>query len=182
MSLLYIPALIYVMQKKSEKTSLNARRTGIFNKGLENLSYSIILHPGKIITGFAVLTVILAMGAAFLKIETNQEKYFPKKNPVRRASDMINSKFGGSQTVSVMINGDIKDPEIMKGIDRLTLSLEDMKGVGTVFSISQAVREMSKAIYIPGESYFDKIPDTREGIAQMFELYNMMVILLISAR
>ncbi len=89
------------------------------------------------------------------------------------ASDVINRKFGGSQTVSVMIEGDIKDPEIMKGIDRLTLDLEKTEGVGGVFSISQAVREMSKAIYSPGEDYYDQIPLTRDGIAQMFELYNM---------
>ena len=46
-----------------------------------------------------------------------------------------------------MIKGDIKDPEIMKGIDRLTTEIENQKGVGSVFSISQVVREMSKAIY-----------------------------------
>lgn len=173
MSLFYVPVLIYLLQKKSQKNIVNTRRTSNFNIRLENLGLFIVSHSGKLITGFAALTIILAIGIAFLKIETNQENYFPKKSPVKRASDMINNKFGGSQTVSVMIDGDIKDPEIMKGIDKLTFSIEGMKGVGGVFSISQAVREMSKAIYIPGEDNYDKIPETREGIAQMFELYNM---------
>ena len=35
------------------------------------------------------------------------------------------------------------------------------------------VREMSKAIYSPGESGYDQIPLSGEAIAQMFELYNM---------
>jgi len=48
-----------------------------------------------------------------------------------------------------MISGDIKDPAIMNGIDNLTLQVEKMKGVGQVFSISQAVREMSKALLSP---------------------------------
>jgi predicted RND superfamily exporter protein len=61
----------------------------------------------------------------------------------------------------------------MKGIDNLTREMETTDGVGQIFSISQAVREMSKAIYTAGESGFDKIPDSRESIAQMFELYNM---------
>jgi len=108
-----------------------------------------------------------------LRIETNQEKFFPKNNPLRIASDVINQKFGGSQTVSVMIEGDIKDPAVMTGIDNLTLRLENLDGVGNVFSISQAVREMSKAIFSSGEDDYDRIPYTREGIAQMFELYNM---------
>ena len=89
------------------------------------------------------------------------------------ASDVINSKFGGSQTISVMVTGDIKSPEVMNGIDQFTNQVEKLNGVGRVFSISQVVREMSKAIYSRNESGYDKIPASREAIAQMFELYNM---------
>lgn len=173
MSLLYIPALIYIRGKRIKEGRISHAGTGRFDKILERLSEIVIRYPKRIILSFAVITVIFALGATLIRIETNQEKYFPKKSPVRIASNLINNKFGGSQTVSVMIEGDIKDPEIMKGIDKLTLSLEDMEGVGGVFSISQAVREMSKAIYSPDEGYYDQIPETREGIAQMFELYNM---------
>ncbi|MFN2336475.1 MAG: RND family transporter, partial [Bacteroidales bacterium] len=85
----------------------------------------------------------------FLKIDTNQENFFPHKHPVRRASEIINSKFGGSQTISVMISGDIKDPVLMQKIDDLTEHLKGSEGVGGVFSISDVVREMSKALYEP---------------------------------
>jgi predicted RND superfamily exporter protein len=61
----------------------------------------------------------------------------------------------------------------MKGIDRVTTEIEHQKGVGGVFSISQVIREMSKAIYTDTEDGYNRIPDTREAIAQMFELYNM---------
>jgi len=56
----------------------------------------------------------LGIGIAFLRIDTDQESYFPRKHPVRLASALINSKFGGSQTISVMISGDIKDPALMQ--------------------------------------------------------------------
>ena len=72
-----------------------------------------------------------------------------------------------------MIEGDIKDPEVMRRIDKLTNETEKQKGVGNVISISQVVREMSKSIYTIDEDGYDKIPQTREAIAQMFELYNM---------
>jgi predicted RND superfamily exporter protein len=72
-----------------------------------------------------------------------------------------------------MVAGDIKEPAIMNGIDNLTRQVENMNGVGEVFSISQAVREMSKALFTPGEDGYDQVPSTAEGIAQMFELYNM---------
>ncbi|HBE40472.1 MAG TPA: hypothetical protein DDW27_04590 [Bacteroidales bacterium] len=173
MSLLYIPALIFVQDGKVSVTRKPDSGDGLFERWLIKLSGIIIKQPGRIIIGFVLITLVFAIGITLIKVETNQEKYFPKRSPVRMASDLINKKFGGSQTVSVMIGGDIKDPDIMKGIDRLTLNLENMEGVGGVFSISQVIREMSKAIYTSGEDQYDNIPETREGIAQMFELYNM---------
>jgi predicted RND superfamily exporter protein len=173
MSLLFIPALIYVRDESPIRQSTERKISGILQRGLDMLTEMIIRRPGRIIVVFTILTFILSAGVILLKIETNQENLFPKKSQVRMASGIINEKFGGSQTVSVMISGDIKDPAIMNGIDRITSELESEEGVGAVFSISLAVREMSKAIYTPGEDSYDKIPQSREAIAQMFELYNM---------
>ena len=72
-----------------------------------------------------------------------------------------------------MVSGDIKSPDVLKGIDNMTVKVEALDGVGTVFSISQVVREMSKAVYNSTEEQYDHIPATRNGVAQLFELYNM---------
>ena len=173
MSLFFIPSLISVHGTiPGNPNPLRIEKSNI-NRFLGSLADLIVKYPGRIIIGYFILTIAISSGILLLKIETNQEKFFPKKNPLRQASDVINSKFGGSQTVSVMITGDIKSPDIMKGIDDLTLGLEKLNGVGEVFSISQAVREMSKGIFNPEESGYNQVPATREGIAQMFELYNM---------
>jgi uncharacterized protein len=173
MSLFFIPALIF-MRRKSY-TARKGRKTdyGRFTTLTDFLSHIATRHPGKVIIISSLLTLIISSGVFLLKTETNQENYFPKNNPVKLASKLINSKFGGSQTISVMVAGDIKEPAIMNGIDNLTRQVENMKGVGEVFSISQAVREMSKALFTKGEDGYDQIPTTAEGIAQMFELYNM---------
>ncbi len=173
MSLLYIPSLIYMKGKSADSLRAGRVRNNSFKKLFNSLSEIIIRHPGRIIVITVLSTLLFASGMFLLKIETNQEKYFPKKNSIRKASDVINEKFGGSQTISVMITGDIKDPGVMMGIDNLTQQVESIEGVGEVFSISQAVREMSKAIFNPDETDYDQIPSTRESIAQMFELYNM---------
>jgi predicted RND superfamily exporter protein len=133
----------------------------------------VIRSPGKILAFTLAITIVVSLGMAFLKIDTNQENYFPAKHPIRSAGKIINEKFGGSQTISVMLSGDIKDPEVMNRIDDLTAKLEKEKGVGRVFSISQVIKEMSRAIFQPGEVGYDRIPDSRNGIAQLFELYNM---------
>jgi hydrophobe/amphiphile efflux-3 (HAE3) family protein len=173
MSLFFIPALIFMRRKGYTARKKGKTDSIMFTRLTDFLSRITTRHPGKVIIISSFLTLIISSGIFLLKTETNQENYFPKNNPIKQASKVINGKFGGSQTISVMVAGDIKDPAIMNGIDKLTRQVENMKGVGEVFSISQAVREMSKALFTPGEDGYDHIPSTAEGIAQMFELYNM---------
>jgi hydrophobe/amphiphile efflux-3 (HAE3) family protein len=173
MSLLLIPAMILVTGADLVPAKSGRGKTRLLDTLLGRLSDLIVRKPGRILVVSAIVIIVLSTGIVFLRINTNQENYFSEKHPVRKASELINSKFGGSQTISVMIEGDIKDPEIMRKIDMLTTETEQQKGVGNVISISQVVREMTKAIYTIDEDGYDQIPRTREAIAQMFELYNM---------
>jgi uncharacterized protein len=173
MSLLLIPALIYIRRPLINAKKVKRVSTGVFDHILSALSGIIVKYHKRILIVSAIITLLISLGSIFIKIDTNQENYFPPKHPLSQASDVINSKFGGSQTISVMVAGDIKSPEVMVGIDQFTNQIEKLAGVGRVFSISQAVREMSKAIYSSDEAGYNKIPSSREAIAQMFELYNM---------
>ncbi len=173
MSLLFIPAMISFI-KPARKTNTKHRDPGAFlMKITGGISRMVIRWPGRVLSVSVALTLLISTGIFLLRTETNQENYFPQKHPVRKASEIINSKFGGSQTISIMIRGEIKDPDVMNAIDDLTHHLKDAEGVGNVFSISDVVREMSKALYEPGEPGYDMIPSSGEAIAQMFELYNM---------
>jgi uncharacterized protein len=174
MSLLLIPALIYMQHKPGMKPRPQQNdKNDLISRGLAIISSVVTRRPGRVLLVSLALTILLGTGMVFLRIDTNQENFFPHKHPVRRASEIINSKFGGSQTISVMISGDIKDPVLMQKIDDLTQHLNGSEGVGGVFSISDVVREMSKALYEPSEEGYDMIPSSSAAIAQMFELYNM---------
>lgn len=172
MSMFMIPALIY-LSHKTGKIKTVTRRTGIIDSFISWITSLVVKWPGRVITGFVLFTIVAGTGITLLRTETNQENFFPGKHPIRIASGIINGKFGGSQTVSIMVSGDILDPEVMRGIDTLTKVLEVQAGVGKVFSVTQAVREMSKAFFEPEESGYNAIPKTREEIAQLFELYYM---------
>jgi len=173
MSLLFIPALIYMRKPVSQKIVSQAIKGDLFDRAIEKLSSAVIRRPGRVLLVTGIVILLISGGIFLLRTDTNQENYFPEKHPVREASAIINSKFGGSQTISVMISGDIKDPVLMKKIDELTLHIKSQEGVGNVFSISDVVREMSKALYDADEKEYDNIPASYEAISQMFELYNM---------
>ena len=173
MSLTLIPSMIYEERNRNKIIATTADNRQLTNILLEKLSVFIINQKVKILVSAALVTVILSTGILFLRIDTNQENYFPSGHPVKMSSRLINEKFGGSQTISIMISGDIMDPLVMNGIDSITSSLEGKEGVGQVFSVSLALKEMSKAIYERSEEGYDAIPHSRAAIAQMFELYYM---------
>ena len=61
----------------------------------------------------------------------------------------------------------------MQAIDEWCISVAGEPGVGSAISIATVIREMSKALFMPGEMYYDSIPRSREALAQMVEIYNM---------
>lgn len=173
MSLILIPALIYFRKPATGNISGSGRKGDPIDRIVRSISGGVIRHPARvlIITGLVIL--FFSGGIFFLRIDTNQENFFPGNHPVRRASEIINTKFGGSQTISVMISGELTDPDLMQRIDSLTGHLKSLNGVGGVFSVSDVVHEMSRALFDPGEDGYDQIPSSSQAIAQMFELYNM---------
>lgn len=173
LSLLLIPAMIYQFGTGAGNYVSKDEKNGFMDGMLDRLARLVVNYPERILVISVIVTLLLSSGIFLIRIDTNQENYFPDKHPVKLASELINRKFGGSQTISVMITGDILDPAVMHGIDRITNNIENKEGVGRVFSISLAVREMSKAIYYEDEEGYNSIPHSRAAIAQMFELYNM---------
>jgi hypothetical protein len=125
MSLFFIPALIFMRRKGYTARKKGKTDSIMFTRLTDFLSRITTRHPGKVIIISSFLTLIISSGIFLLKTETNQENYFPKNNPIKQASKVINGKFGGSQTISVMVAGDIKDPAIMNGIDKLTRQVEN---------------------------------------------------------
>ncbi len=129
--------------------------------------------PKWIILTAAILAVVSAVGVFFVVVDTNPNGYYRKDNPVVIVNDLIDTHLGGSQNISIVYQGDIKDPKIVQKIDDMERSLGNMEEVGNTTSIARVIRQMSRALNDPGDPMYDRIPKTRNGVAQYFELYSM---------
>jgi hydrophobe/amphiphile efflux-3 (HAE3) family protein len=175
-SLFFIPAVVSMLPR-SKPVFLSAE--GAKNKKplLEELlaifGDLVVTHPFKILGGFALLALISSMGIFNIVVDTNPASYYKKDHPVVIATDMIDKYLGGSQNVSIVYEGDIKDPVLMHKIDDMEKTLGSMEEIGTTVSVARVVRQMSRALNDPDDIRFDRIPDDRNAIAQYFELYSM---------
>jgi hydrophobe/amphiphile efflux-3 (HAE3) family protein len=172
-SLLFIPAVVSLLPKaKSVIYSKNSRKP-VLERMLRLFGKIVTSKPKEIIVFAAISALVVSIGIFFVVVDTDPNKYYPKDHPIPYAAGLINNKLGGAQNVSVVFQGDIKDPRIMDKIDNLENEIKQMAEVGYTTSIARVVRQMSRALNDKEEEGYDRIPDTRNAVAQYFELYSM---------
>ncbi|MCK5816831.1 MAG: RND family transporter [Candidatus Marinimicrobia bacterium] len=175
LSLLFIPAFLsYLPKKTAKKKFRNGKQQKRFlDRLLPSLSHFIISHPKKIVIGSFILSLILSLGMLNLKIDGNVENFFKDKHSIKVSSKLINEHFGGAQTLSILFEGDIKDPILLNRMENYENILLENPYIGKVTSVVNAIKEISKGLYDTNDPLYNRIPDTREAVAQYMELYYM---------
>jgi hydrophobe/amphiphile efflux-3 (HAE3) family protein len=174
-SLLFIPALISLLPKAKPviRASNETKKRPVLEKMLFFFSHIVATRSKAIITVAIILALAVSVGIFFIIIETDPNDYFPDDHPLIIAADLVNDKLGGSQNISIVYKGDIKDPQIMTKMDTMEKELGTLPQVGITTSIARIVRQMSRALHDESEEGYDTIPDSRNAVAQYFELYSM---------
>ena len=166
-------ALSLLKVPKMRPTEVKKRTWPLLDKSLLHTSNFIVRHPKIVLMATAMIIVLGILLAASIKVDANQENLFAKNHPISQSTKLINDYFGGSQNISILFEGDIKDPASLKKLERYKDTLESLPGVGQATSIADVLRVMSKALIDKGEPGYDRIPETRDAIAQYLELYSM---------
>ena len=174
-SLLFIPAVISLLKKSKPVVVArgNGRKKPLLERILTSFGKMVTTNPKTVIVSALVFTAVTAVGVLFVSVNTDPINYYEEDHPVAYSAHLINENLGGFFPVSVVFNGDIKDPRILKKIDVLEREIEKYPEVGNTTSIARVVRQMSRVLNDAGDKYYDQIPDTRNAVAQYFELYNM---------
>lgn len=175
LSLFFIPSLLsYLPVKVREKHYRNGKeRLTVLERLLHYLADHLIRNPKKIIVFSLLLSIILGCGIGKLKIDGNMENFFLEKHPLKISSAIINEHFGGSQNLSVLFEGDILDPDLLRRMSDYENTLLQHADIGDIFSIVTAIREISRGLYEAEDSLYNRIPSSREAVAQYLELYYM---------
>lgn len=174
-SLFFIPAVISLLPKSKPVISPEAegKKKPFLERMLVFFGNFISQKPKAVLAGALIFSAAASAGIFFISVNTDPIKYYAKDHPVAYSAELINKKFGGFFPICVAFEGDIKDARIMKNIDRLERDIEKMSDIGNTTSIARVVRQMSRVLNDEGEEWYDRIPDTRNAVAQYFELYLM---------
>jgi hydrophobe/amphiphile efflux-3 (HAE3) family protein len=174
-SLFFIPAVTSLLPKPKPVIlpEGNGRKKPLLERLLGFFGNLVSTKPKAVIAGALIFTALASIGIFFMAVDTDPINYYEKDHPLAYSANLINKNLGGFFPVCVVFKGDIKEPRILKKIDRLEREIEKMPEIGNTTSIARVVRQMSRVLNDDGESGYDKIPATRNAIAQYFELYLM---------
>ena len=173
-SLAFVPAvlsLLPVARPVATAAGGNANARGLELLLLWNARL-VTRHPGAVTLVSGVLLAGFTAGIVLLRVDTNPVNYYTEDSPVARSADLVNRHLGGVNSVSVVAEGDIKDPVVMDRIDRLEKSFRELPIVGQTSSIARTLRKMNRVMN-EDDPDFDRVPESREAIAQYLLLYSM---------
>jgi len=171
LSITFIPAILVLTEKPSPER-LEKNKANRFLSRVLVRSGKIVFHHCSLIFGFfAVVTLIALIGIPMVQLDSNPLNYYAPESDVRIVNTIIDDHFGGSTTMSVVLEGDIKSPGVLKQIEAIQSFLDGREGIGYTMAITDFIKLMNQSMNAGNPAYY-RIPDSRELVSQYLLLYS----------
>ena len=172
---------------------------------VRSLATLLVKRPKMVILVFTIITILMGYQATNIYMESDLTTFLPKDDPTIQLWERIDQEFQIGSTILIYVEADdIRDPEVLKEIDRVSSSPKinpyendegELDGVFSVQSLSILIKEENakpKALGGLGGEGKKEIPDdenlisrylTRTVVSQMKNVlytntYNVTVIII----
>lgn len=177
-SLTFIPAWLMILPIRYPKEfrGETGRGHGLLTRALMGAGGIIGDHSKKVLLVAVGVIALGIVGLFRVYVDGSLLSNFKEDSEVLVADKILTEKFGGTNSLNIVIEGenrdDIKSPEMLRAIDRLQADLGAMEEVGATLSIGDYLKRMNRVMNENREE-FSRIPDTRGLVAQYLLLYSM---------
>jgi len=163
-ALVLLPALLNLLP--APKVKRNTHGKGGLSATLRALGKAVASRPKPILAVGVALVLVSTWGIFRIVPDSSLVAYFPRNSPAIRGMRAVEESFGGSTQISVVVDGDLQDPELLKAMLAFQERAREIPDVGPVQSIAATVRTIHETL--TGEK---GMPATRELAAQELLLY-----------
>jgi predicted RND superfamily exporter protein len=172
-----IPALRSMLRPPSKTEAAAERQHKWMDAALLKLAHGLTggRAPLILLAGLGVVALIAA-GAYRIRIDNSLRTYSRPDSEVRVHDRELNARFGGTNTIYFLVEGDkpdsLKDPKALEAIGELQRFLAAQPHVGKTMSIVDLIKRINQAMHgdDPAQSL---VPPDRALIAQYLLLYSM---------
>ena len=167
LSIFFVPAVIaaFSMYKKEKQLNKEKRKSFLSDKILAPLIELLFRHPKYSLIIWGVLIIIAIGGVLKIERSVNMVDYFKEGNPTRESEQLMQEKFGGSQPVFVVFDGDMQNPEVLKMMIKTEKYMKKSPDISFTQSVADLIEQMNEVM---GEG--KKIPDSKDRIEDLWFL------------
>ncbi len=167
LSVFFVPAIIsaFSMYKKEATIKKEKKKSFLTDKILIPLNDLLFKHPKYSLIAWSVLILISIGGVFMIERSVNMVDYFEEGNPTRESEKLMQEKFGGSQPVFVVFEGDMQSPEVLKTMLKAEKYMKKNKDISFTQSVADLIEQMNDVM---GEG--KKIPDSKDKIVNLWFL------------
>lgn len=147
-------------------------KSGRFDRLLHIWGNYFARHNVGFIVFVGIIILTIATGIKQIEVDTNPIYFWDENSEIRRSNDFIDRELGGSSQLAILANGDIKSPEFLRKMEKLSDYLKSKPTISQVTSIVDQLKLMNQAFH--GDSLeYKKIPESRDVVAQYLFLYSL---------
>ena len=175
LALAFLPAAVVLLGYKPRQRT---RSEEAVQKASWLNQWADLLLRNKVKVYFAVAVVVFVAGWGVQKVWINSSflSNFEKDSEIVLTDEFVNSKFGGTSTLNVILEskqaGVFKQPEILRLVDDMQHETVKLEKTGNSFSLADYLKRMNKVMNEDQEEYHS-IPSSSDLVAQYLLLYEM---------
>ncbi len=178
-NMVLLPALLAVFPMLPKRAAVPSPMMNGVDRVLVAAGSVASRHPWPTVAMAALVVVVSLLGAMQIRFSHNSISWFPEEGSVRKSSEYIDERLGGTISMEVVIdtgreNG-LHDPEVLNRIEAIDertaqFARDGLAQIGKTVSLLQIVKETHRALNANDEAYY-AIPRERKLVAQELLLF-----------
>ncbi len=159
-------------------SGVKRRGSSWLQSGLVGIGNVSIRRPGTVLGVSVLVLVIAGFGVRQVRFSQNELLWFPEKEPLRQAMEVMDRNFKGAVTVEVIVgtsreNG-LQEPGFLQGLEAARKQIGRVRYAhlvaGKMISLADVLKETNQALH-ENRAKFYVLPTSHELIAQEFLLF-----------
>jgi len=163
LSLIFIPVMLSYLSPWKPRLNAKKQHATWVTRFMDLIADQILAHDKLILMGGIAIIIAAIVLIPRLHREVNMVEYFKHDSEIRQAEDMMERDFGGSIPVQILVQGDIKDPLVLKQMYSFEKYLRTLPDINDPQSVADLIIELNEQM-----NDQHRIPDTREGVANLW--------------
>ncbi|UCH63267.1 MAG: MMPL family transporter [Fidelibacterota bacterium] len=170
LSVTFLPSLMSISKWDLEGRAL--RSAGTFERIIHRIGQYVLRKPRTVLLTGGLIVLVACIGIFMVRVEVNVINFFKPTAPIRQSMEFLDSHFYGTLNFAFKVEGDLKEPDVLLGMQQVQRQLEREPTVGNTASLANIIAKLHRVV-MDDSAQYEVIPDSRDKVANLLTLYSM---------